>query len=293
MKVITILLQSKNIDNEKKDMTTIDAVITLNNNAVDLLLHGRCENSILVLARALKLLQRVLREKSNARIMRSNCHVWQQPPETVDGEGESPFQQSVSLSYSSSSLRPLEECKDLVFAQLSSRRGVVLDPTSKDPFNIYTDPILVDPEDTFLQDPSYMSIVLILNLALAYHHSAIGRVDPASPTTKCYFHKALQVYKIAFKTLTQDRRFVDAGSHAMYSMAVINNIASIYVSLGEKVKSIFYLQILQKHLMVIRERTQVMSSQRFTISRVQQKAFEAFRENTDVLILRNITAPAA
>lgn len=99
------------------------------------------------------------------------------------------------------------------------------------------------PEGTEIGNDSWESAILLFNLALALHLMGL------EPGTELYLHKALKLYRLSKKLITQHLKGDEQEQpddseltriNAQLVMSILNNMGHIYYELGEYVASRTY-----------------------------------------------------
>ena len=252
--------------------------VELNNQGVSLLLYGRHEDAVTTLTKSLQLVQKVLRSPTDQS---SSCededtHHSRQRRSTSD---PLPF---FSLRVSC----PTEQEED--------------DHT----FRVFTNAIMIDPQPSALQtlDPSDASVIVMINLGLAFHLQVKMNQQQQSQQQQqlLYVQKVLPLYKVALDAL-RDNKAMNYATNHLYTMALLNNMAGIFVTLNQHGTAQRYLQMLLQHVVFVRttsmchqqqQQQQQPSSRSSSVT--EQVALEDFHINTQGLFLKESgMAPAA
>jgi HSP90 family molecular chaperone len=265
-----------------------------NNQGVSLLLYGRHEDAVTALTRSLQLVQKVLRSPAAVATVGRE-------------EDEHEVEQEETLAAASSE----STAGTLPFFSLRVGRPVSLKKKKKDTaedeheedsesFRVFTNAIMIDPQPSSLEtlDPSDASVIVMINLGLAYHLLVQSQMQQQQQQQQqhhlLYVSKVLPLYKVALDAL-QDNKAMGHKTNHLYTMALLNNMAGIFVTLKQKAMAQRYLQLLLQHVVFVRTtsvyRQQQPSSRRTT---TEQAALEDFHVNTQGLILKESgMAPAA
>jgi hypothetical protein len=264
-----------------------------------LLLYGRHEDAVTALTRSLQLVQKVLRSPTA-------------PTAVVGREEEHEVEQKETLA--AGARRTVSGPLPFFSLRVGSRQPVVSpkdtdeNDEDSDSFRVFTNAIMIDPQPSSLEtlDPSDASVIVMINLGLAYHllvqsqqqhqHQQQSQQQQQQQQQHhlLYVRKVLPLYKVALDAL-QDNKAMDHATNHLYTMALLNNMAGIFVTLKQKAMAQRYLQLLLQHVVFVRTtsvyRQQQPSSRRTT---TEQAALEDFHVNTQGLILKESgMAPAA
>ena len=131
---------------------------------------------------------------------------------------------------------------------------------------------------------STLSVILIFNLALAYHLSALQ-----SSSTQHLFGRSIQLYEIVGKLLRNEANKLGANGLLRLTMVVANNLSVIHGFVQNYTRQNQYLQQLLSTMMY------VIESPRCSVKNDcnSQEEMEGYAKNTSRLILRKQCAHAA
>jgi tetratricopeptide (TPR) repeat protein len=145
-----------------------------------------------------------------------------------------------------------------------------------EPF-IFREPIFIPSHTADHTSSTYYvksSFMLLYNLALTHHLSALGGKD-----TQKRLQKALKLYELAYTIqMTEDIQLT-----VLQTMAIVNNLGLVHASLQDEVKSRQCLQHLLSSIMFLHE-----CGERDSVEQI-----DGFISNVMPLILMGALAPAA
>jgi hypothetical protein len=266
--------------------TSLTSGVKLNNQGVSLLLYGRHEDAVTSLTKSLQLVQKVLRS-----------------PAAVAGQEEQhEVEETLTRSRRAASGPLLPIFSVRVSCPVSPKKE---DEEDKDAFRVFTNAILINPQPSSLEtlDPSDASVIVMINLGLAYHLLVKANQQQQSQQQLhlLYVQKVLPLYKVALNAL-RDNKAMNYATNHLYTMALLNNMAGIFVTLNQHVTAQRYLQMLLQHVVFVRTTSMCPQHQQQPSSRspststttTEQVAIDDFHVNTQSLILKESgMAPAA
>jgi hypothetical protein len=260
--------------------------VQLNNAGAVLLLRGQYNEARTTFAEALKL-TKVLMRKRHHRAVHGTSN------------GEYFHSKSMRLALSQSSLRlrnvasgrsAPRKTKQAKTTCVTSMGNVTTTRPKIQMSNdfVFTEPILVDPQDSIPESPSQiksclmkLTVILIFNMALSHHLKAMNSNEtPLNRSSD--FQRAFSLYELSCKT--QLHQGVELSE--IHAMAHINNLGQIVAASGKKVIARQFFQRLLNQLILYMECTEQEERPR--------REVEGFIQNTSQLILHDpVLAPAA
>jgi hypothetical protein len=260
--------------------------LQLNNAGVILLLRGQYNEARATFAEAVKLTKVLMRERHH-RVVHDTS------------SGQHFHSKSMRLALSQSSLR-LRKVVSACSAHRRRKQAKTMCVTSMGNVNttrsnietsndfVFTEPILVDPQDSVLDSPSQtkrrlmkLTVILLFNMALSHHLKAMNSNETLSNRSSD-LQRAYSLYELSCKT--QVHQGVELSD--IHAMAHINNLGQIVAASGNKVIASKFFQRLLSHLILYMECTEQEERPR--------REVEGFIQNTSQLILHDpVLAPAA
>lgn len=252
------------------DHTETNIPADLNNSGAELLLDRRYNQAVETFVRALKL-SKSLRWKEDA-----STEIEESRPLSIKSLGQS---KSRSTRFdSANSNRKESPCTDCGFVLIEANT----ESSISDSAFIFTEPILIE-QDTMTSCRKEcilrLTAIIIFNLALSHHLMSLNETDLSARSTA--IEKAVSLYELSCKIQYEEDVYISA----IHTMAHLNNLGQLHLSMGDLDKSTKCFRSLLKHLVLYTENTEEEER--------PKNELEIFFQNALGLILRDPAVAAA
>ena len=153
---------------------------------------------------------------------------------------------------------------------------------------VYESPIDLDYDDDMCHMLSVQCMVIMYNMALAFHWNALVEIEDDIEEKDCMNRNAIDMYEICYELMSTEN--INPGLH--FIMILANNLGQCHIMLGNYEKAQQCLEHLISIQMYVMDNTTTTTRRRIRPRQVQQ-AWEGFTQNTSLLILSNRCASAA
>jgi hypothetical protein len=260
--------------------------VQLNNAGAVLLLRGQYNEARATFAEALKLTKVLMRKRHHRAVHNTSSGEYFHSKTMRSAL----FQSSLRLRNAVSARSAPRRTKQAKTMCVTSMGNVTSTGTKMEMTNdfVFTEPILVDPEDSVPESPSQiksclmkLTVILIFNMALSHHLKAMNSNETPSNRSSD-LQRAFALYKLSCKT--QVHQGVELSD--IHAMAHVNNLGQIVAASGKNDIARQFFQRLLSQLILYMECTEQEERPR--------REVEGFIQNTSQLILHDPgLAPAA
>jgi len=280
---------------------SIKTAMSMNNSAVELFLRTRHDSAVSALTRGLKLVQRIMTQrKRGVSIPQIDPKRSGLTPAAAAIAAAAAAANSDAASSSSSPMRSGSSSNLSANKHARQFFSLRLKTSSSSPkyleggheVYVYKDPIMIDPNSGPM-DENDLSIIIMINLALVYHDLVGLNAKVEANKSNFYTKKALQMYHVAISALRSNKTF-NAATNGVYTMAVLNNLASLYGTIKDSVRRTYCLKMLLSHTVVFQVlRNCPLRGSSLKLIPGQEAMLDGFLANTQALILRDSGMAAA